>query len=289
MSRVVELMLARYECHNENDYVNAVREIMQELALQGLWRAKFFEQAAFYGGTALRILHGLQRGSEDMDFSLLEPNRDFRLTFVEKTLKRELSAYGFETEFVHKEKVSKLNIDSAFLKANSKKALFNVGIPAVLGKRIYSQSEIKIKLAVDIDPPPDFQTEVKTVLRPMPHSVRVYTLPCLLAGKLHAVLCRKWRNRSKGRDWYDMVWYAGNYPEVNLRHLEIRMRQSGDYPVEEALTIDLLHGFLMQAIDKVDIEMLKSDVRPFLKNDDDLSLWSKDFFAVVARQFTAVK
>lgn len=289
MNQVVELMLSKYECHNENDYINAVREIMQELALQGLWRAKFFEQAAFYGGTALRILYGLPRGSEDMDFSLIATNPDFRLFFFEDALKRELAAYGFDVEFVHKDKVSKLNIDSAFLKANTKKELINVGIPSALGNRIYSKSEIKIKLEIDIEPPPDFQTEVKTLLRPMPHSVRTYTLPCLLAGKLHAVLCRKWRNRSKGRDWYDMTWYAGNHPMVNLKHLETRMRQSGDYPVEEHLTIDLLRDFLMQAIDKADMEMLKSDVRPFLKNEDDLSLWSKDFFAEVARQFTTAK
>lgn len=249
----------------------------------------FFEQAAFYGGTALRIIYGLARGSENMDFSLLESNKNFRLSSYKHFIKRELLAFGFEAEFVHKEKVSKFNIESAFLKTNTKKALLNIGIPSQLAKRIYSQREIKIKLEIDIEPPPDFQTEVKMLLRPTPHSVRVYTLPCLLAGKLHAVLCRKWRNRSKGRDWYDMVWYAGNFPEVDLKHLEVRMRQSGDYPVKESLTINLLQDFLMQAIDKIDLEMLKNDVLPFLKNEDDISLWSKDFFAFAAKKFTVAK
>ena len=133
-----------------------------------------------------------------------------------------------------------------------------------------------------------FQTEVKTLLRPILHSVRVFTLPNLLAGKLHAVLCRKWRNRSKGRDWYDMVWYAGNHPQINLAHLEQRMRQSGDYPDSKPLTLERLNDFLNAAIDSVDVEMLKADVWPFLKDRQELDLWSRDFFRLTVKSFFTV-
>lgn len=287
MNQAIHQMLDRYECRNEDDYINAIREIMQELALQGLWRGKFFEHAAFYGGTALRILYGLNRGSEDLDFSLLKPNKDFRIAGCADALKRELSAFGFTVDFVEKEKNRETNIDSAFLKANTKMQLISIGLPSALTDRIHSRKDLKIKLEIDIDPPPGFQTEVKTLLRPIPHTVRVYALPDLLAGKLHAVLCRKWRNRSKGRDWYDMVWYAGNHPLVNLAHLEQRMRQSGNYPDEQPLTPERLREFLNAAIDNADIETLKADVRPFIRDQQELDLWSKDFFRQIVGEFRA--
>lgn len=285
MNATIQQMLERYECRNENDSINALREIMQELALQGLWRGKFFEHAAFYGGTALRILYGLNRGSEDLDFSLLDPNPAFRLSEYADALKKELNAFGFTVDFVTKEKKREFNIDSAFLKTNTKSQLISIGLPASLTDKIHSRKELKIKLEIDIDPPPGFQTEVKTLLRPIPHTVRVYTLPDLLAGKLHAVLCRKWRNRTKGRDWYDMVWYAGHHPQIDLKHLEIRMRQSGDYNDPTPLTLEQLGQFLLSAIENTDPEMLKADVQPFIRDQQELDLWSKDFFWQIIKEF----
>ena len=72
-------MLSRYEIKTNDDYKNALHEVMQQIALAGLYRGGFFEHAAFYGGTCLRIFHQLQRFSEDMDFSLLQPNMEFKL------------------------------------------------------------------------------------------------------------------------------------------------------------------------------------------------------------------
>ena len=289
MNPSIQQMLNRYTCENENDYINAIREIMQELALQGLWRGKFFEHAAFYGGTALRILYGLNRSSEDLDFSLLSPNPEFHLSTYSKAIKRELKSFGFSTEFVTKEKVQHTNIESAFLKTNTKMQLISIGLPNGITSRIHSKTELKIKLEIDIDPPPGFQTTVKTLLRPFPHSVRVYTTPDLLAGKLHAVLCRKWRNRSKGRDWYDMVWYAGNYPQVRLLHLEERMRQSGNYTESAPLTLEKLHNLLFAAVESADIDMLKADVLSFIKEPRELELWSKDFFREIVPLFSGVE
>ena len=286
MNQAVKQMLSRYVCETENDYVNAIREIMQEIALLGLWRGKFFEHAAFYGGTALRILYGLNRGSEDLDFSLLKPAREFHLSEYENALKRELTGFGFRVDFSVKEKSGDSQIDSAFLKANTKMLLIAVGLPEQLTDQVHSRKELKIKLEIDIDPPSDFRTEIKTLLRPLPHTVRVYSLPDLLAGKLHAVLFRKWKNRSKGRDWYDLVWYAGNHPRVNLRHLEQRMRQSGDYTSQKPLTANELHSMLEQAVDRIDIDQLKADVRPFIRNPQELELWSTDFFRDVVARIT---
>lgn len=285
MNIAIAQMLERYQCQTESDYINALREIMQEIALLGLWRGKFFEHAAFYGGTALRIIYGLERSSEDLDFSLLAPNPQFRLKLFGDALKRELESFGFSVEFSSKEKKLPLNIDSAFLKTNTKLQLISIGLGDELARQIHSKRELKIKLEVDIDPPPEFKTESKTLLLPIPHAVRVYTLPNLLAGKLHAVLCRKWLQRSKGRDWYDMVWYAGHYPKVNLKHLEVRMRQSGNYPDETPLTLERLHHFLSKAVAEVDIAAIKQDVMPFIRDQQTLELWSKDFFEKIIKEF----
>jgi predicted nucleotidyltransferase component of viral defense system len=285
MNIAIAQMLERYQCQTESDYTNALREIMQEIALLGLWRGKFFEHAAFYGGTALRIIYGLERSSEDLDFSLLTPNPQFRLKLFGDALKRELESFGFSVEFSSKEKKLPLNIDSAFLKTNTKLQLISIGLGDELARQIHSKRELKIKLEVDIDPPPEFKTESKTLLLPIPHAVRVYTLPNLLAGKLHAVLCRKWLQRSKGRDWYDMVWYAGHYPKVNLKHLEVRMRQSGNYPDDTPLTLERLHHFLSKAVAEVDIAAIKQDVMPFIHDQQTLELWSKDFFEKIIKEF----
>ena len=286
MNQAVMEMLDRYQCRTEADYVNALREIMQEIALLGLWRSKFFERAAFYGGTALRVIYGLDRCSEDLDFSLLLPDAECRLKNYGDALKSELESFGFTVEFSAKEKERPHNIESAFLKTNTRMQLITIGIGEI-ARQMHSRENLKIKLEIDIDPPGGFATEIKYLLRPVPHAVRTYALPDLLAGKLHAVLCRRWRNRSKGRDWYDMVWYAGHYPKVDLKHLEIRMRQSGDYPDDEPLTLARLLDFLYQAIDEVDIEQIKADVLPFIRDAGQLEIWSRDFFREVVRQFTA--
>lgn len=281
-------MLDRYRCQTEPDCVNALREIMQELVLLGLWRAKFFEHAAFYGGTALRIFYGLNRWSEDMDFSLLAPNPDFHLSGYAKAIEQELSAFGFSVKYYAKEKKPEYSIDSAFIKTNTKTQMISIGVPDTITDKIHSRKELKIKLEIDIDPPPGFETEVKTLFRPIPHSVRIYALPDLLAGKLHAVLCRKWRNRSKGRDWYDMVLYAAYHPTIHLSHLETRIEQSGDdHDVEKPLTMEGLRLLLSKAIENVDLKSLQEDIRPFIRDQQELDLWDKDFFRQVIQKFKA--
>lgn len=116
MDQVILSMLEEYRCTSDIDYENALKEIMQEIALLGLWRAKFFEHAAFYGGTTLRVLYRLNRFSEDLDFSLLKPNNEFKLNQYLNAIQSELTAFGFDTEIVMKDKNVDANIQSAFLK-----------------------------------------------------------------------------------------------------------------------------------------------------------------------------
>lgn len=271
-------MMNQLPCNNVQDAINNLREIMQDIALLALSRNDFFKYAAFYGGTALRIIYGLNRGSEDMDFSLLSSNDSFELNDYALGIENEFASFGLTASFSRKIKMQSTNIQSGFLKSNTQTQMLAIGIKPELAKLINVQSEIKIKIEVDVHPPLGFETEMKYLFQPIPFEVRCYTLPDLLAGKLHAVLYRTWKNRVKGRDWYDLLWYAGAHPQYNLRHLENRARQSGDYSDEGILTAAKVKSMLMERLEKVNIEDIKSDVSPFIKNAGELQFWSKELF-----------
>jgi len=282
MNKAVLDMLERYDCQGTGDYENALREIFQELALLGLWRGKFFEHAAFYGGTALRILYGLERFSEDMDFSLLTPDTKFDFRPYCDYIEKELEAWGFTVTVTVKEKKQSSAIESAFLKTGTLEQLITINAPNHLTGRIHRNQVLRIKVEVDTDPPRFFSTESKYLLQPIPFAVRTYELPSLFAGKLHAVLFRKWGRRVKGRDWFDLVWYAARGVPVDLQHLSERMRQTGDWNSSDPLSDHELHALLMDRIHSLDLESAKADVSLFLRNQDSISAWSTDFFSKVA-------
>lgn len=271
-------LLERYQPQSANDYQNAVREIVQEIALLGLWRTPFYDHAAFYGGTALRIFHGLQRFSEDLDFSLLQPSPGFSLRPYLGAVADELAAWGFDFRAEGLEKNAPSLIESAFLKGSTVTNLLHVGAPPELASRLPKAQLIRIKLEIDTDPPLGAGTEMLTRLVPTPHQVRTYDPPSLFAGKLHAVLCRNWKNRVKGRDFYDLVWYVGRRIPLNLSHLEARMRQSGDWLPESPLEATTLKKRLEERFANVNFDQAKEDIEPFLKDPRELALWSEDFF-----------
>ena len=282
MHEAVSRMLAKYEPKSVDDSVRALREIIQEVALLGLWRAKFFEHAAFYGGTALRILYGLDRFSEDLDFSLLAPSSDFNLARYTASLEEELLAFGFNVRVEMVDKAVESAVQSAFLKANTRSELLVIESGEELMGQVAAGQVLKVKIEVDTDPPPGFSTQTRYLLQPIPFAVRCYSLPDLFAGKMHAILFRKWKNRVKGRDWYDLIWYAANHPQLNLAHLEQRMRQTGHWSGELSLSPVAFSDLLFEAIDRLDVNQARKDVAPFVKDQQMLALWSHDFFSDVA-------
>jgi Nucleotidyl transferase AbiEii toxin, Type IV TA system len=274
-------LIDRYQPRSSSDYQNAVREIVQEIALLGLWRTPFYEHAAFYGGSALRIFHGLQRFSEDLDFSLLQPEPDFSLEPYLGSVADELTAWGFEfrAEGIEKKKAS--SIESAFLKGSTMINLLQIGAPQEIASRLPKGQLLRIKLEIDIDPPPGATTETLTRLVPTPHQVRLYDPPSLFAGKLHAMLCRTWKSRVKGRNFYDFLWYVGRGIALNLAHLEARMRQSGDWAQETPLDTAGLRTRLEERFANVNFDQAKEDIAPFLKDPRELILWNSGFFAAL--------
>jgi len=277
MHEAIQSMLSRYDCQSLTEYENALRKILQELALLGLWRSKFFEHAAFYGGTALRVLYGLDRFSEDLDFSLLKPNPEFTLETYGQALQKEIMSFGFAIEFEQRKKRTTA-IDSAFLKTNTYKQLIVIQADPRKFESFHPDKTLKIKLEVDTDPPGDFESESRYLLQPVPFPVRSYSLPDLFAGKLHAVLCRNWKNRIKGRDWFDLVWYITHHPDVRLKHLESRMRQSGHFSKKHALSHDQLLELLAERINALDINKARIEVSPFVHDKGAIQNWSKEMF-----------
>jgi hypothetical protein len=223
-----------------------------------------------------------------LDFSLLSAAKRFELSRYSSALQKELAAFGFDVRVEQIRKKALSPVQSAFLKADTLSQLLVVQTPEELVKRIHRGQVLKIKLEVDTDPPSGFETHTRYVLQPIPFAVRTYVLPDLFAGKMHAILCRRWKRRVKGRDWYDLVWYAANHPELHLSHLEQRMRQSGDWRGNRPLDSASLQERLDLAIGTLDVNQARREVASFVRNPQTLKVWSKEFFRDVAGRIRAV-
>lgn len=274
---MIKEWIGEYEPKSTEDVLSALREIMQEVALAGLSRTNFFEKAAFYGGTALRIFYGLDRFSEDLDFSLLEVDPDFSLEPYFDAIVTEFESIGMKVSIREKEKKEKTNIDSAFLKSETEwKELILEDIVKQAGIKSTNRS-MKIKIEVDRQPPLGFSTEMKLLTRPFSFYVKCFDKPSLFAGKMHALLFRKWKNRVKGRDWYDLEWYLKKGIPLDLEHFKFRAKDTGDWSKEE-LNRDDVMGLLREKIKAVSFDNLKEDVVPFIKDDAVLEIWGEQYF-----------
>ncbi len=274
----IEQMLSRYELDTIHDHENALKEIIQEIALLGLWRSKFYEKAVFYGGSALRILHKLERFSEDLDFSLIQPEKEFDIRKYLGAVKSELEFWGFEVSTEEKNRKGKSTIDSAFIKANTLIHLLKIDS----NLKTHKSAVMKIKLEIDQDPAIGFTSDLKYHLHPIPFTIKTMTLPSLFAGKIHALLCRTIRTDIKGRDWYDLIWFVKKNIPCDLYYLKNKMIQTGHINSSEVLTKDKLVELISKKIKEIDFGLAKSDVEPFLKNSgqrNELRLWSGTFFA----------
>lgn len=289
MDQIIEQMLKQYNIQTTVDKKNGIKEIVQEIALCGLSRAGFFKTAAFYGGTALRIFYGLDRFSEDLDFSLKTPNLSFNLSEYLPVLEKEVRSYGLNFNIEVKEKSIDSDIKSAFLKGNTKEHIVLFYADEQLTRSIGMSELIKIKFEVDTNPPEYATFETKYRLLPIPYEVTLYDMPSLFAGKIHAVICRAWKNRVKGRDLYDYVFYLSRGTQVNLAHITARLAQTGYISSERQITIEDLKEMLRKRFASIDYVQAKQDVVPFIKNPSALDVWSVDFFYKITEDLKDVK
>lgn len=264
MNSLFDQMLAAHTMQGEEGKRNALYEVMQQVTLAGLARGGFFQEAAFYGGTCLRLLYGLQRYSEDMDFTLLSPSPNFCFENYFPAIIEEARLLGREVTITKKDKRTFGRVESAFLKDTTD--VFNLNFQ--------TERSLKIKIEVDTQPPLLFQTEQKLLVQPYSFMVRSMTLPCLFAGKMHALVYRQWKNRVKGRDWYDFEWYVRNRIPLDFSHLQERAREFNGIE----LTKDEFIRMLKERFEKADIKQVKDDVMPFIENIHELDIWSNEYF-----------
>lgn len=271
--KIIQEKLNSLHCQSAQEEEHAIREITQEIALAGLSRANFFKAAAFGGGTCLRILHGLDRFSEDLDFILQKSMPDFKLESYLKNLRLEFESYGYQLE-VSDRAHTEPTVKKGFVKDDS--------IGKVLTfqhlKINRSVRKINIRIEVDTNPPEGSGFESKFLDFPFPFAVVAQDLPSLFAGKNHALLCREY---TKGRDWYDFIWYTGRKTRINFALLSSAINQQGTWK-GQGLKVGLpwYLDHMAKRIRSLDWEMAKRDVARFLKPTqlDTLKFWSADFF-----------
>ena len=261
---VFENMVLRYEGDTRISSRNALYEVMQQIALAGLHRGGFFEKGAFYGGTCLRIFQGLNRFSEDMDFSLLQEDTSFHFESYFPSIIDEFAACGRKVEISKKNKNTFGKVESAFLKDNTD----------VYDVSFQTEKSIKIKIEVDTQPPLHFTTEQKLLLLPYSFMTRCYSLPDLFAGKMHALLFRNWKNRVKGRDWYDFEWYVRNGVKLDFTHFQERALQFNGKQMDKTNFLNALR----EKMANTDISLVKADVEDFIIDKREMDIWSNDYF-----------
>ena len=269
---MLEQMLQKYEVSSLDQANQALREVMQEIALAGLYRGGFFNKAAFYGGTCLRVFYDLPRFSEDLDFSLLMSDENFSLEPYFKAVEAEFLALGIEVEITQKQKGIESQIESAFLKNSTQ--VFDI--------KFDGKQAVKIKFEVDTLPPLGFETEEKLLIEPFSFFVKCFSLPDLFAGKVHALMFRKWKNRVKGRDWFDFEWYIRKGVSINLDHFNERALQSND--IDTPLNREAFLSLLKERIEVVDFNNAKQDVERFIVDKSSLEIWSKDYFLALSEK-----
>jgi hypothetical protein len=265
--------LDSYAAADARQEEQALKEILQELALYGLWRGGFFAVAAFQGGTSLRLLHGLRRFSEDLDFILREADAGFAWQPYFTTLVDVFAEFGVRCELVDRGKMDRA-VRQAMIKDSS--------IGRQLDLSFYrgdTGRKLKVKLEVDTCPPGGSGFSYHYLDFPLDFEVCAQDLPSNLALKLHALLCRHY---IKGRDWFDFGWYVTQGVAPNLPHLAAALFQQGPW---QGVTLNLdpawLQAALLERIGSIDWPAAARDVQPFLDaaQQAGLRLWSERFFA----------
>ena len=267
---IYEDMLSAYSNTPEENLRNAEQEVIQQIALAGLYRGGFFQYAAFYGGTCLRLFHGLPRFSEDMDFSLVEKRNDIHIEQFFPAITEEFSLAGHDIQIEKKDKKIFGRVESAFLKDNTE--AYEI--------RFQTKKTVKVKIELDTNPPLHFNTEQKLLLRPYSFMTRCFTLPDLFAGKMHALVYRSWNKRVKGRDWYDFEWYVRHQIPLNFQHLQARISEFNN----ESPDLPTFKNILYEKLMKTDINAVKQDVMPYVKNPQELTIWSNEYFLQLAER-----
>lgn len=286
-SLYVLLQQAGYAQIDNSEYV--VHELLQELSLFTLSKTDFFSNVAFNGGTALRIFHNLDRFSEDLDFSLIDKNVNCDLTYYGNKIKSGLEAFGIKAQIEEKKDKLTTGIEVAYLKFNKREIYDLCFKDNDKTNKLHRDELIKIKIEVDTKPADYASFENLYKFKPLPYEVCLYDKPTLFAGKIHAVLCRSWGERFKGRDLYDYWYYIANKTELNLPYLSEKLRNSGHIGQDDECSIEDIKDMLCERFKQINYEDAKKDVASFLTNNYPLDIWSPNFFIAMTQEIEGME
>ena len=275
---ILEEMIKQYNPETSEETKTALREILQSIVLVGLSRGGFFNKASFYGGTALRIFYGLNRYSEDLDFTLNEKDENFDFEYYFKSINDVASSYGLELEFSTKVKKVETPIESAFAKLNTYQTLIKLKVDENLLTILHKDEVMKVKFEVDCNPSLGFDNEIRWLDLPEFASVSVLDQPSLFAGKIHAILCRSYKNNVKGRDYYDFLFYMRQKIKPNMNYLRNKLIETQKLKENDYFDINVLKNMLMEKIESIDFNQVKNDAQKFIFKNENLEYFSKELF-----------
>ena len=272
MIDLIKKKLADYGAVNQLEEEYAVKEILQDIALYGLWRTGFFEVAGFQGGTSLRILYGMERFSEDLDFILKKPDPGFAWPVYLQGMLDCFEEFGLKSQVLNKSRMDQ-RIKKALVKDDSICHQLNLSFFRNSPKRMQ-----KIKLEIDTDPPAGSGFDYSYLDFPLDFEVCHQDLSSNFSLKIHALLCRTYL---KGRDWYDFNWYLKQGIQVNMPHLQAALLQWGPWADKKIdISLKWLKQVLLHKATQIDWQDAAKDVQRFLRSSEQhsLSLWSEKFF-----------
>lgn len=275
---MIEELIQQYNPKTTEETKAALREIIQSIILIGLSRGGFFEKASFYGGTSLRIFYGLKRFSEDLDFTLNKKDDNFSLQSYIESIREVGQSYGFNFEISVKEKADPTPIESAFAKINTYETFISLKIDQSFTNLLHKNEVLKVKFEVDTNPPLGFNSEMVWIDSPEFAPVKVLDLPSLFAGKIHAVLCRRYKNNVKGRDYYDLLFFIKKHISPNLVYLKNKLIESKVINVDDDFNIESLKTLLKDRIKEVNFDMVKEDASKFIFKGESIDMYSLDLF-----------
>lgn len=280
----IEELIKQYHPETVDETKLALREIVQSLVLVGLSRGGFFQHASFYGGTALRIFYGLNRFSEDLDFTLNDAEDSFSMEPYIKTIKEIANSYGLSMDVSLKQKAIDTPVESAFAKLNTYQTFITLNLSEDLVKTLHRDEVLKVKFEIDCHPAKGFTTESRWIDMPEFAPVIVLDEPSLFAGKIHAVLCRNYKKHVKGRDYFDFLFFAKRHISPNMDFIRSKLTENGKIDKNASFDINDLKKMLIEKFNSVDFEAVKSDVQRFITRGEDLSYMSKDLFIQMAER-----
>ena len=273
LDRVLSAKISEYAPANAVEQDNVLQELMQHYVLASLSRAGLFTEAIFHGGTCLRIVNGINRFSEDLDFLLKRPDPEFRWQPYLEAVRRDCVREGIVFEVQDKAEAATA-VRKAFLKTDSIGKLLTLELPF----ERYHARKIRIKLEIDTNPPAGSAFTTSYITFPVTSALSTQTLESSFALKLHALLCRSY---VKGRDWYDFIWYVARKVRPDLALLEHALEQQGPWAGRRTnVTWPWLIENLQTAVDQIDWAVARQDVQRFLPlhEQEGLKLWNAALF-----------